>query len=53
MISDKTHQVLMKLEKPLVIEIMEDALDLMQQYNGRTIQFCVEEALKQKGYSSE
>ena len=38
---DWLYEYLMKLPKEQVIEIMADALDLMQAYNGRTIAYCI------------
>lgn len=38
---DWLYEYLMMLPKDEVIEIMANALDRMQEYNGRTITYCV------------
>ena len=35
------HEYLMQLSTEQVIEIMADAIDQMQAYNGRSITFCI------------
>lgn len=37
------------LTKEQILDIMDDALDLMQQYNGRTVDYCISESLRDRG----
>ena len=40
------NEQLMRFTKIEIIEIMSDALDLMNQFNGRSVDFCVDAAIK-------
>ncbi len=44
-ISDNLYEHLMTLEKDVLIDIMAEALDFMQGYNGRTKTYCIMEAM--------
>jgi len=38
---DNLYDYLLKLPKEEIIQIMADAIDLMQAYNGRTMTYCI------------
>lgn len=41
MLSQTLTELLIRLPRPILLEVMVDALDLMQQHNGRSHAFCV------------
>jgi len=40
------YEYLLKFKKAEIVDIMIEALDIMHQYNGRNITFCVVSAIK-------
>lgn len=50
---DKLYDILMKLPKANIINLMEGSLDYMQGYNGRSRQTCILEALGADEYENE
>jgi len=40
-VSNKLYEYLLELDKAVVLEIMGEALDMMQSYNGRSQTFCI------------
>lgn len=47
---DDLYNKLETLSKEELINIMYEALDLMNQYNGRTSKYCVTQALRNMGF---
>ncbi len=42
---DKLHKLMMKLPRANLINLTYNALDLMQQFNGRTHYYCILRAI--------
>jgi hypothetical protein len=42
---DKLYEILLKIPRKNLIHIMVEALDLMEQFNGRTKTYCICEAM--------
>lgn len=45
MLHPKVWEYLNKLDKEQIVEVMLEALEVMQGYNGNTINYCVVKAL--------
>lgn len=46
--NDKLYEIIMKLPKQNIINLMLNSLDLMQGYNGRKISECILESIGAK-----
>ncbi len=51
--NEKLYELLMKMPKKNLINIMWDALDVMQAYNGRTKMFCIMESIGAVAHEDE
>ena len=47
-VSEKLYSYLLALDKERLIEVMIEALDEMQSWNGRTISHCIHTAIGSK-----